>query len=227
MRKQLHFWITLFCGVLIFTQCQKDTLVTDVPHNQVPDFNWGKGDSIPIVAPFYFVGKIDSQLYTLQDSISGYLNYVFDTAITECPGDTNMVFYAQNTGFYTLEGIQSLSINFLTCVDTTAATGIDSTVLDSLLGGRGTFHYGSSDKFNPIDGVEVSWIDLNGKVWKTRPGSGANDNNSFHILTVVPDTSYSTLGMHKITGTMSVTLHNGLDNIRIENGMFEMQYGVY
>jgi hypothetical protein len=225
MRNKFIAIAILLIGVIAFESCQKDNLETNVIHNQIPDYDWGLGDSIPIVAPFYFKGKIDSQLYTLQDSIQGYANYVFDSALTLCPDDTSMAFYEQATGFYTLSGLNSLEIRFLVCADT-SATGIDSTVLDSLLGGRGTFHYGSSDIFNPIDGVEVVWTDINGKVWKTITGSGADDNNSFFIQSVVENPAYG-LGHFQITGTMSLTLYNDLDKITLESGEFIMQYGVY
>lgn len=226
MRKKILVVGLLFLGLAFLNSCQKDSLVTNVPHNETPDFNWGQGDSIPIVAPFYFTGKIDSQLFVMQDSIDGYLNYVYDSALTQCPNDTSTVFYAQTTGFYTVSGQYSLDIKFLTCVDTTEATGIDSTDLDSLLGGGGTFMYGNSNIFNPINGVEVTWVDGANRIWKTKPGSGAATNDSFFILAITPN-PVDGLGFHKITGTMSVTLYNGIETKRIENGQFEMQYGVY
>jgi len=206
-----------------FMSCQKDTLVTDVPHNEDFDPRWGKGQPIPIVAPFYFEGKIDSTHYVMQDSIAGYLNYVFDAGYAACDADGNGkgVFYGQLTGMYTLGGTQSLEIKFLKCVE-------DSSDVDdkkSLIF-EGTYSYGSSSKFSPVEGVEITWVDKSNKVWKSLPGSGAKSNNSFYITNISPAPS-GVLGNLKIEGRMDVTLYNATKSIRIEGGVFEFQYGVY
>ena len=220
------FQIVLVFSVFVIGaySCQKDNLLTDVVHNQDPDMNWGQGDSIPIVAPFYFQGKIDSLLYTLQDSITGYNNLVFDSTYVNCfltdTSDTNF-FYGQLTGMYTLDGRGSLEIKFLRCIDDTAVAADKESLIFV-----GTHSYGSSDIFAPVDGVEITWVDMNGSVWKSLPGSGNSQNNSFEILSITPDTS-NVLGDVRILGSMDVTLYNTTKSIRIESGEFLFQYGVY
>ena len=212
--------LTLGLGLM---SCQKDTLVTDVPHNEDPDPEFGKGIPIPIVAPFYFKGKIDSSLYVLQDSITGYLNYVFDAGYTACDADGsgNGVFYGQLTGMYTLGGTQSLEIKFLKCIEDSSDVDDKKSLIFV-----GTYPYGSSDNFSPVEGGEITWVDKSNTVWKSLPGSGSKTNNSFYIENITPAPS-GVLGNLKIEGRMDVTLYNATKSIRIEGGVFEFQYGVY
>ncbi|MGB0805178.1 MAG: hypothetical protein ACPGRC_00720 [Salibacteraceae bacterium] len=207
---------TLFLGIVA---CQKDTLVTDVVHNEDPDYDWGKGDSIPILTDFYFEGKIDSVKYTLQDSINGFYNLVFDSTFSSCSDTTT--FYGQLTGMYTLGLNNSLEIKFLKCVKDPTDDSDKKSLIYS-----GTYPYGSSKPFNFADGVEVSWVDNSGKVWKSLPGSGSSNNDSFVILGISPNPGNG-LGESLIEGTMDMHLYNQTQSIRIEGGQFKFQYGVY
>ena len=219
MRNIYKFSIVVLALGLGLMACQKDSLVTDVPHNQDPDLNWGVEIPTPIVAPFYFKGKIDSTLYTLQDSIDGFYNLVFDSGYAACNGSD--VFYGQLTGMYSLGGVHTLEVKFLKCIE-------DSTNLadKSSLMYLGTFPYGNSNYLAGVDGVEVSWIDDNNKVWKSLPGSGAKNDDSFQVLTIGPAPG-NVLGNLLISGKMDITLYNATESIKIESGEFEFQYGVY
>lgn len=205
--------------ILSFVACQKDTLVTDVVHNEEPDYDWGKGDSIPIVTDFYFQGKIDSTHYTLQDSIDGFYNLVFDSTFSPCSDTTT--FYSQITGMYTLGLNNTLEIKFLKCIEDPTDNNDQKSLIFS-----GTYPYGSSEPFNYVDGVEVSWIDDNGRVWKSLPGSGSSNNDSFVVLGISPNPGNG-LGENLIEGTMDIHLYYETQSIRIEGGKFKFQYGVY
>jgi hypothetical protein len=216
------YLILIIFGLGIYS-CQKDTLVTDVPHNVDPDPNWPSGDSIPIVSNFYFKGKIDSTLYTLQDSITGFYNLVFDSVYTACDadGNGNGGFYGQLTGMYSLSGINTLEVKILKCIEDPT----DEDDKKSLIR-KGAFSYGNSGTFNAVDGVEISWIDANGKVWTSLPGSGAKNDDSFFVRSISAAPA-GVLGKELIEGTMDLTLYNATESIRIEGGEFKFQYGVY
>ncbi len=212
----------IFLGLVVglgLTACQKDTLVTDVPHNVDPDFNWGKGDSIPLVTNFYFYGKIDSVMYTLQDSIDGSYNLVFDSTYLGCNDTTT--FYGQLTGMYSLGNAHSLEVKFLKCIEDTSNLADKESLLFA-----GTYPYGSSTPLNQIEGVEITWVDDNGVVWRSLPGSGSSSNDSFVVQLISPNPGKG-LGDNLILGTMDVRLYNGTNSIRIEEGVFSFQYGVY
>ena len=115
MNRFSYVLVALIAIGLSIVGCQKDTLVTDVTHNEDPDLTWGQGDSIPIVTDFYFRGKIDSVLYTLQDSINGSYNLVFDSNYLACSDTTS--FYAQLTGMYSLGLTNTLEVKFLKCIE--------------------------------------------------------------------------------------------------------------
>jgi hypothetical protein len=218
--KSIYKLLLVFTVLTVgFFSCQKDTLVTDVPHNVDPDFTWGKGDSIPIVAPYYFTGKVDSVFYTLQDSINGFYNLVFDSGYVAC--DSPSVFYGQLTGMYSLSGTHTLEIKLLKCIgDSTSKPDKESLLY------IGTYPYGNSNILSYIDGVEVSWVDDTGKIWKSLTGSGSKANDSFQILSVTAAPT-NVLGESVILGKMDMTLYNGTESIRIEGGEFQFQYGVY
>lgn len=223
MKKYFSIYLLLIIVGFGVVGCQKDTLVTDVPHNVDSDPNWGKGDSIPIVSNLYFKGKIDSTLYTLQDSIDGFYNLVFDSVYSSCnaDGNGNGGFYAQLTGMYSLSGINTLEVKLLKCIEDPT----DQSDQESLLH-TGAFSYGNSTSINKVDGVEVSWVDDSGKLWKSLPGSGSKNNDSFLILTI-SGAPAGVLGDNLIEGTMNITLYNATESIRIEGGQFKFQYGVY
>ena len=218
--KRLSLSVSVVFVLLIsVVACQKDTLVTDVPHNQDPDINWGKGDSVPIVTDFYFVGKIDSTKYTLQDSINGFYNLVFDSTYSICSDTTT--FYGQLTGMYTLGLNNTLEIKFLKCIEDPTDNADKKSLIYT-----GTYPYGDSTPFNQIDGVEISWVDDNGTVWKSLPGSGSSQDDSFIVLGISANPGDG-LGDNLIEGTMDVHLYNATESIRIEGGQFKFQYGVY
>ncbi len=200
--------------------CQKDNLVTDVPHNIPPDFNWGQGEPDSIVSDFYFQGKIGGVLNTFQDSIGDYYNLAYDSGYIQCE-DTNKVFYGQGFGIYTLTGRSSLDIKFLKCLSDTS----DPASIDSLLY-LGAYPYGSSNLLNTVPGVEITWVDASGKVWKTLPGTGSSADDSFVIKSINPAPSDS-IGNLVLFGTMNVHLYNSTESITVEGGVFNLQYGVY
>ena len=219
MKKYHQFFLLFLVVTGGIIACQKDTLVTDVPHNQPPDLGWGVGDSIPLVTRFYFRGKIDSVLYTLQDSINGSYNLVFDSTYSSCSDTTT--FYGQLTGMYTLGMTNTLEVKFLKCIeDPTDLTDQRSLIF------KGTYPYGSSASLNQIEGVEISWVDKFGKIWKSLPGSGSSKDDSFVVLKIDPNPGNG-LGESLIEGTMDVHLYNATDAIHIEGGEFGFQYGVY
>jgi hypothetical protein len=220
-------WRTIyFVGVLalsfavLLVSCEKDNLITNVPHNLPVDSNWGKGEPDSLVAEFYFRGKIDSVLYTFQDSLGGYYNLAYDSGYIKCD-DTNKVFYGQSFGMYTQTGLSSLDIKFLKCLSDTA----DQASIDSLLY-LGAYPYGSSNLLNTVAGVEITWVDGSGKVWKTLPNSGNKVDDSFVIksINLAPTDS---IGNLVLFGTMNVHLYNSTEYITIEGGEFNLQYGVY
>lgn len=219
MNKSLKFLLLISVLAFGMVACQKDTLVTNVPHNQEPDLGWGKGDSVPLVTDFYFQGKIDSTFYTMQDSIDGFYNLVFDSTYLDCSDTTT--FYGQLTGMYTLGMNNSLEIKFLKCIEDPT----DSDDQESLLF-VGTYPYGSTATLNQIDGVEITWVDDNGKVWKSLAGSGSSGNDSFVVQLISPNPGKG-LGDNLILGTMDLTLYNETESIRIGGGVFSFQYGVY
>lgn len=214
--KLLFIGLALSLGLIA---CQKDTLVTDVSHNEDPDLNWGKGDSTPLVTDFYFYGKIDSVMYTLQDSIDGSYNLVFDSTYLGCSDTTT--FYGQLTGMYSLGNSYSLEVKFLKCIEDVTDLADQQSLLFA-----GTYPYGSSATLNQIDGVEVSWVDKNGKVWQSLSGSGSSGNDSF-VVQLISANPGKGLGEKLILGTMDLNLYNGTESIRIEGGVFSFQYGVY
>ena len=200
--------------------CQKDNLITDVPHSQPTDPNWGKQEPDSIVADFYFKGKIDSQIVAYQDSLGGYYNLAYDSGYTKC-ADTNYVFYGQGFGIYTMSGMASLDIKLLRCIgDTSQQAGKDSLLY------IGAYPYGSTDLLNTVSGVEITWVDASGKVWKTLPGSGSKTDDSFVITSVIPAPTDS-IGSLVLFGSMNVHLYNATESIVIENGEFNLQYGIY
>ena len=219
MKNIFKFSIVVLALGLGLMACQKDSLVTDVPHNQDPDPNWGVGIPTPIVAPYYFEGKIDSVLYTLQDSVDGFYNLVFDSGYAACNGTD--VFYGQLTGMYSLSGVKTLEIKFLKCIEDSTDVADKSSLMFV-----GTYPYGNSDLLAGVEGVEVSWVDENNKVWKSLPGSGASNDDSFQILTIGPAPG-NVLGNLVVLGRMDITLYNATESIRIESGEFQFQYGVY
>lgn len=219
MSRISHYFVLILALGLGLIACQKDTLVTDVIHNQEPDPNWGKGDSTPIVTDFYFIGKIDSTLYTLQDSIDGFYNLVFDSTYSVCTDTTT--FHGQITGMYTLGLTNTLEIKFLKCIEDPTDDADKKSIMFT-----GAYPYGSSTPFNQIDGVEISWVDESGRVWKSLPGSGSSKNDSFVILGISPNPGNG-LGDNLIEGTMNVHLYNETNSIQIEGGQFKFQYGVY
>ena len=223
MKKYYFASILIFLFGFSFIACQKDDLVTDVVHNEEPDYTWGQGDSTPIVSDFYFKGKIDSTLYVLQDSIDGFANLVFDSNYVACDADGsgNGTFYGQLTGMYTLSGDHTLEIKFLKCI--ADPTDVDD---QKKLMFIGTFPYGNSGILDPVFGVEISWVDGSGNVWKSLAGSGATSDDSFQIVTITA-ASPNVLGNLVILGKMDVHLYNGTRSIRIEGGEFQFQYGVY
>lgn len=206
--------------------CQKDNLVTNVPHNIPTDPNWGKGEPDSLVAPFWFRGKIDSQLVTFQDSIDNYYNLAYELADSGNPYCDSTIFFGQGFGMYTLNGTESLDIKILGCVSDTGKTAADTASMDSILY-IGAYPYGNSDNFSPSRGVEITWVDPGGKKWKTKPGTGANNNDSFVILGVAPALPTDSIGFLIVTGTMNVHLYNETESIFIESGEFILQYGVY
>ena len=206
-----------------FVSCQKDNLITDVPHNQPTDPNWGKGEPDPLVAPFYFRGKIDSTLYTLQDSIKGMYNLAYEIADSgNALCDTPNIFFGLGFGMYTLTGSSSLDIKIMNCVADTA----DTTAMETILY-VGAYPYGNSDFFSAASGVEVSWVDAKGKLWRTLPGSGSSNDDTFVIKSISPALPTDSIGYLIVTGTMNVHLYNATESIIIERGEFILQYGVY
>ena len=204
--------------------CQKDNLITNVPHNQPTDPNWGQGEPDSIVAPFYFVGKIDSQLYTFQDSINGYYNLAYefaDSGNVFCDSP-NVIFYGQGFGMYTAGGTSSLDIKIMNCI----ADSADTVSTESILY-IGSYPYGNSDFFSNSPGVEISWKDANGKLWKTLTGSGSSNDDTFVINSVSPALPTDSIGYLIVTGEMTVHLYNATESIVIERGEFILQYGVY
>tara|TARA_R110002050_G_scaffold297339_2_gene458637 strand:+ start:52711 stop:53484 length:774 start_codon:yes stop_codon:yes gene_type:complete len=223
MKKYFSIYVLLILLGLGSIGCQKDSLVTDVPHNVEPDPNWPPADSIPIVSKLYFKGKIDSTLFTLQDSIDGFYNLVFDSVYAPCDadGNGNGGFYSQLTGMYSLSGIHTLEVKLLKCIKDPTKIAEQKSLLHT-----GAFPYGNSTSLNKVDGVEVSWVDNTGKLWKSLPGSGSKNDDSF-IITAISAAPTGVLGDDLIEGTMNITLYNATESIRIEGGEFKFQYGVY
>jgi hypothetical protein len=214
-----HIFLLVLAFVIGLAACQKDTLVTDIPHNQDPDMTWGRGDSVPLVTDFYFRGKIDSALYTLQDSIGGFYNLVFDSTYVGCSDTTT--FYGQLTGMYTLGLNNTLEIKFLKCIEDPTDDADKKSLLYA-----GTYPYGDSEVLNQINGVEISWVDGNGKVWRSLQGSGSSNDDSF-VVKIIGANPGDGLGEKLIIGTMDVHLYNATESIYIEGGEFSFQYGVY
>ncbi len=211
---------TLLALLMSVTSCYKDDLVQDVPHQQDPDYGWGKSDTIPIVKQFYFKGKIDSLHYTFQDSVQNYVNIAYGSNYAPC--DSGNYLHGQVTGFYdTLSGRESLEIKLLGCVSDTTSKPEKETLLY-----LGTYPYGSSSFINPVAGVEVTWIDKFGRKWSSLPGSGQALEDSFRILKIDVSADPSR-GEVIISGYMDIHLYYDNQSIPIEGAEFVMLYGKY
>ena len=211
--------IYIAIAMMLVSSCYKDELVQDVVHNEDPDFDWGKSDSVPIVKQFYFKGKIDSLFYTFQDSIDGYYNLAWDSNYAPC--DQSNYLHGQVTGFYNPGGKEILEIKLLGCISDTNSSNQKKNILYI-----GTYPYGSSSFLNPVPGVEVTWIDKKGRKWSSLPGSGQSVQNSFQILKI-DSWSNPSEGEVIISGTMQMRLYYDNVSIPVEGGEFVLHYGIY
>ncbi|KAB1065199.1 hypothetical protein [Salibacter halophilus] len=206
-------WLFIALAIpFLWVACEQDTLNQSIPKDQPLDENWKKGDSVPIVSNFYFQGKIDSQMYTIQYAINNY-GVLFDS-IKYGLCDTSNNFMGFNTTLGSAMN-NSLTLKFLSCIPDSAdsITNRSSIYL-------GAYPFGSHDLTNFREGVKVEWVDEQGTTWSSRPGTGASSNFRFQILDMAPDTT--SLGDIYVTGVMDLRLYNGTQSIPVERGEFRL-----
>lgn len=215
----------IIIGVIITAfavQCETDSLVQDVPHNQIPNLGWGKKPPPEIVSNYYYQGKIDSTVITLQDGISNVVNTFSERLVTRC--DTTDSLLEIKTQFTNSVTNESLTIRLFSCVN----DSIDTLLARFDFLRTGVYSYGSNSRVFPQEGVEISWQEADGTIWKTQPGSGFDDRNSFEITnldTVYFDTLYSE---YFIEGRMKALLYtNSVEFIPMEFSNFKAKIPAY
>lgn len=213
MKNKLTAILALLVSTAAFFACTEETLSLGSP---VIDQPFLPVDTAPIVEEYYFKGKIDSMHITMQSPLQG-VSY-FSDSISYGSCDTNRTVIGHTTGLASALG-QKLEVRFLKCELNTA---------DSLLNlskfKLAAYPYGSSTLASLTEGVEVIWTAQNGQVWRTRPGTGQNTNQSFRILQLdtvraVGDTTTDLV----VTGLMNnIRLFDGVRFIPITEAEFSL-----
>ncbi|HBH05982.1 MAG TPA: hypothetical protein DDX92_05215 [Flavobacteriales bacterium] len=215
----------IIIGVLITAlsvQCETDSLVQDVPHNQDPNLDWGKNPPPDIVANYYYQGKIDSTLLTLQDGIGSVVNVFSERLVTPCDSADSL--FEIRTQFVDTISNEILTIKLFSCVN----DSIDTLLARFDFLRTGVYSFGSSSRVFPQEGVEISWQDADGTVWKSQPGSGFDSRSSFEITnldTIYFDTLYSEYFME---GRMKAWLYaNSVEYVPMEFSDFKAKIPAY
>ena len=201
MKKISAFFFLIAIASLTFYSCTEETLSAGQP---VIDQAFTPVDTAPIVEEYYFKGKIDSMHVTMQAGLQGVGFFNDSLGFGSC--DTNRTVIGHTTGLEKSTG-EKLEIRFLKCELNTA---------DSLLNlekfKTSAYPFGSSSLASLTEGVEIIWTSASGRVWKTRPGTGANTSQSFRVLQL--DTSMAA------GDTISDLVVTGLiDNVRLFDGV--------
>lgn len=197
-----------------FLACTEDTLSSG---NPVVDQAFAPVDTAPIVEEYYFKGKIDSMHLTLQAGLQGVSFFNDSLGFGNC--DTNKTVIGHTTGLERSSSGEKLEIRFLKCELNTA---------DSLLNLEkfkvSAYPFGSSSLASLTEGVELIWTSSSGRVWKTRPGTGANTSQSFRVLQL--DTTMAagdTISDLVVTGLIdNVRLFDGVRYIPINEAEFSL-----
>ena len=215
-----HFWLLPLLAVLAFASCEKDVLSEDVPPTDPFDPNWGVGDSVPIVSRYYFTGKVDSFVYTLQDSSSDYVNVLDSATGWDC--DTSNAMFSQSSILRDTTGSgPSLEIEFLQCQPENASLAERLAVFQPM-----TYPYGDASLNRLTEGVVVKWTAPDGTVYTSRRGTGSNQNFRFNILSVDTVSSAANTATLELLGQMDLVLYNSTIGIRVEAGQFRMKFGI-
>lgn len=228
--KNRKLWILSALAATFFTvACEKDSLNTNIAPDPVYNPDWGLGEDIPIVTDVYFKAKIDSTVYVFQDSIQNSWNTT-DTLKGETCGNSRTQFIQLTRFSNTLFGINEIEFRFINCMaDTFGGDGDTLATYDTLAQlapiRTGTYAYGSTSSNNLMDGIQVIWRDADGVEYTSRPGTGANQNFSFNISRVDSNLNDS-MSIYLITGSLDLTVYNGIDGIPIERGEFTMKAGL-
>lgn len=213
MKKITAFVVFLVGSTITFFSCTEETLSKGQP---VIDQAFSPVDTAPIVEEYYFKGKIDSQHVTMQAGLQGVSFFNDSLGFGNC--DTNKSVIGHTTGLQRSSG-EKLEIRFLKCEVNTA---------DSLINLEkfkvSAYPFGSSSLASLTEGVEIIWTSASGRVWKTRPGTGANTSQSFRVLQL--DTSVAagdTLSDLVVTGLINnVRLFDGVRYIPINEAEFSL-----
>tara|TARA_B100000780_G_C21089399_1_gene439008 strand:- start:106 stop:804 length:699 start_codon:yes stop_codon:yes gene_type:complete len=228
--KNRKLWILTALAATFFTvACEKDSLNTNVEPDPVYNPDWGLGDDIPIVTDIYFKAKIDSTVYVYQDSIQNQYNTT-DTLKGEVCGDSSTQFIQLTRFTDTWFGFNEIEFRFINCLaDTFGGDGDTLAGYDTLAQMEplrtGTYAFGSTNSNNLQNGIQVIWRDADGVEYSSRPGTGANQNFSFNISKIDSNLN-DDMSIYLITGTLDLTVYNGVNGIPIESGEFRMRAGL-
>lgn len=219
--------ITLSAITLL--SCEKDNLVKYPYENEPADSTWGLGDSIPIISPIYFFGKVGSEVVVIQDTTyatfdpaNDYTGVYVDTLDSIPYGmcGTDSYFYGFKSTLTTNTAMPIFSVEFLNCYqDSTTLAKIENNIVE------GAYPYGRGSV--EVEGVEISYVDEAGRLWRTKPGSGLNTDNRFIITQIAPISPPVYDRYMLVNATFDVTLYRGTETMRIESGECGLLFGKF
>lgn len=190
------------------------------------------GDNKPqtITAEHYIQAKIDGTYKTVQTE-NGTTSAV-GMGQSAHEGDIDEGYLVAHTTFFAKTSISAggpvidtTNTFFITFVGIFDENPFSDEDYDPLIR-QGAMSFGSEASEKP--GVEIRWIDGNGKGWSTSYGSGDQNGSSFQVTSKqtieYPQPWLGPYVLYNVKGTFSCTLYDGTGNsISVTDGKFAIQ----
>ncbi|MCB0713154.1 MAG: hypothetical protein KDD67_12560 [Ignavibacteriae bacterium] len=208
-------------STLLFVGCSDST--TD-PDND--------GTVEEITAPYYIQASLNGKVKTVQQqsTSSNLVDMGFSSFEGTASNDVDFVsiqrtFFTRvvpTGGIPVLDSTNTFYFSFIKNYDKRITNDDDY----DLMIRKGSTSFGS--EADEKDGVEIRWVDANGKSWSTAYGSGNQANSSFVITKKVkieyPQPWLGDRILYEIEGTFSCTLYDSSGNsMQVTEGKFSLK----